>query len=199
MHSGLKFFRNLLQKYPISIYLLVLPYILEAFLIPKELPYTLYFAPQIGFPLGAIAFLLGFIFFALGDVLWMAIAKMKYYTLGIAFGLYLIRLLVFELHGPHLLSAIESISWIIAMFGLGSVFLNRKSKVINYLSQASYPIYIIHMIFLYLAAYIIFPLEINVWLGFILINIFTFTGSFLVYEIIRRIFFLRPLFGMRSR
>ena len=151
-----------------------------------------------GLILGAIAFLLGFSFIALGEVVWKAISKIKYFSIGLAFILFLIRLMIFDNQGPHLLTAIESISWVIGAFGLGYTFLNRPSKTLNYLSQAYYPFYIIHMIFLSLGAYIIFPLNLGAWISLLFIIVFTFVASFLAYDlIIRRIFFLRPLFGLK--
>ncbi|MCP4581099.1 MAG: acyltransferase family protein [candidate division Zixibacteria bacterium] len=197
-----KFFkslRRLIEKYPFSIYFLTMPYILESLTIPADVPYALYYDSRVGLLLGAVAFFLGFIFITLGEVVWKSISKIKYYSLSIAFVLFLIRLFEFKTHGPHILTSIESISWIIGALGLGYVYLNKPSKTLGYLSAAAYPIYIVHMIFLYLGAYIIFPLSVGPWISLILIIAFTFGGSFLSYEIIRRIFFLRPLFGLKSK
>ena len=69
----------------------------------------------------------------------------------------------------------------------------------KHLGQGAYPIYILHMIFLYLGCYLIFPLEMPAVLKFILVVVFTATGCFAMYElIIRRVRFLRPLFGLKS-
>jgi peptidoglycan/LPS O-acetylase OafA/YrhL len=195
----LGFLRRLIQRYPISIYLLALPYMLQALTIPADIPYALFYDSRVGLLLGMIAFLLGYTFIALGEAVWKAVSKIKYYCLGLAFVLFLVRLIVFEHHGPHLLTSIESISWIFGVFGLGYAFLNKPSKILSYLSQAAYPFYILHMIFLYLGAYIIFPLNVNVWLSLLFIIVFTFAGCFFSYEILKRIFFLRPLFGLKIR
>jgi hypothetical protein len=66
------------------------------------------------------------------------------------------------------LISIESVLWIFTIFGLGFSYLNYKNKWIDYLSKAAYPIYIIHMSFQYLSNYFIFPLNINVWLKYLL-------------------------------
>ena len=50
---------------------------------------------------------------------------------------------------------IESWSWLFAVFGFGSSYLNHPSEKLSYLSQAVYPVYILHMIFMNLAAYLI--------------------------------------------
>ncbi len=191
------FLQNLIEKYPFCIYLLTIPYILQSLAIPSDIPYTEYILPQVGFLLGAIAFVTGFTIVALGQVTWIAVSKIKYFSIGFAFALFLIRFLVFDTESPHLLTAIESTLWIMGAFGFGYKFLNKPSKTLNYLRQAAYPFYIIHLIFLYLGAHIILPLNLGTWIPLVLIIGFTFTTSFLAYELIKRIFFVRPLFGLK--
>ena len=94
--------------------------------------------------------------------------------------------------------AIESCMWIFAVFGFGYKYLNHPSKTLSYLSQGAYPIYIIHMIFLYLGSVLILPLEIPTILKFILVIAFTFIGCFALYELIRRVPFLRPLIWFKK-
>ncbi len=191
--------RSLLDKNPFGVYLLALPYILQSLTIPADVPYSLFFDSRVGLLLGMVAFLLGFTIVALGEEAWNAISKIKYYSLGLAAVLYLTRYLVNDAHGPHVLTSIESISWIIAALGLGYRYLNRPSKTLSYLSPAAYPIYIVHMVFLYLGAYVIFPLNLNPWVGLLVISVFTFAGCLFSYEILRRAFFLRPLFGLKGK
>jgi len=195
----LDFLRRLVEKSPFGVYLFAVPFVLQALTIPTDIPYTLYFDSRVGLALGGVAFLLGFTLVALGEVVWRAFAKVKYYALGLALVLYLIRLFVFEICGPHILTALESISWIFAIFGFGYTYLNRPGKMLSYLSPAAYPIYIVHMVFLYWGAYIFFPLQLNPWVSLFLITMFTLVGCFISYEILKRIFFLRPLFGLKSK
>jgi peptidoglycan/LPS O-acetylase OafA/YrhL len=109
-----------------------------------------------------------------------------------------IRLFVFDLKAPNFLIAIESVSWMYAVFGLSHKYLNRKGKYLEYLSQGAYPAYIIHMLFLFIGACLILPLNIPTELKFILVTIISFIGCWLIYEfVIRRIKLLRPLFGMK--
>ena len=94
--------------------------------------------------------------------------------------------------------AIEANLWIFGVFGFGYKYLNKPSKTLSYLSQAAYPVYIIHMFVLYAAALFILPLEIPILLKFIGIVAFTGLACYLIYEfIIKRIDFLRPLFGLK--
>jgi len=197
--KALDFLRRLIEKHPLSIYLLAIPYMLQALTIPADVPYSLYFDSRVGLLLGMVAFLLGYTFIALGETVWKAVAKIKYYCLGLAFVMFLNRFIILENNSPHIITSIESISWVFGIFGLGYAYLNKPSKLLSYLSQAAYPFYILHMIFLYLGAYIIFPLRINVWLSLLFIIVFTFVGCLISYEILKRIFFLRPLFGMKIK
>ena len=196
-----KFFNALrvLLKRPYFIYLFIIPFILEAELINPEY-FSLYVGTGHGFLIGMLAFFFGFLFIAIGDTFWNAVEKTKTTSLIIAFTLYLIRLFYFELSAPNFLTSIESMNWIFAVFGFGYKYLNKPSKILGYLSQAAYPLYIIHMIFLYLAASIFLPLNLPLGLNLILIILFTFTGCFVTYDlIIKRIGFLRPLFGLKRK
>jgi peptidoglycan/LPS O-acetylase OafA/YrhL len=188
--------RKLLKR-PYFIYLFIIPFILEAELVNPD-----YFATYVGtghgFLLGMLAFFFGFFFVAIGVEFWNAAVKMRIASFIIAFALYIIRLLYFDLNAPHYLSSIESMSWIFAIFGFGNKYLNKPSKLLSQLSQAAYPVYIIHMIFLYWAAYIVLPFKLSLEINLILIIILSFIGCYFCYEIIRRIGFLRPLFGLKS-
>ncbi len=94
--------------------------------------------------------------------------------------------------------AVESNMWIFTVFGFGYKYLNRPSLALSYLSQGAYPIYILHMIFLYLGSYLIMPMDLPAVVKFIFIVVFTGVGCFAMYElIIRRVRFIRPLFGLR--
>jgi glucan biosynthesis protein C len=190
------FLRDQLKR-PYFIYLFIIPFILEAELMNPD-----YFATYVGnahgFMIGMLAFFFGFLFIAIGNTFWDAVEKLKYVSLFIAFTLYLIRLLFFELNPPHYLSSIESMNWIFAIFGFGYKYLNKPSKLLSELSQAAYPVYIVHMIFLYWAAYIVLPLKLSLGINLILVVSLTFLGCYITYEIIKRIGFLRPLFGLKS-
>jgi membrane-bound acyltransferase YfiQ involved in biofilm formation len=94
----------------------------------------------------------------------------------------------------------ESQSWIFSVLAFGHRYLNKPGKALTYLSQAAYPVYILHMIFLYLGSAIIFPLSLDVTIKFIAVVLFTVAGCFLTYEfVVRRIGILRLLFGLGNR
>ena len=96
--------------------------------------------------------------------------------------------------------AAESCLWIYTVLGFGHKHLNKPSAALSYLSQAAYPIYIIHMMFIYLGSSVLFKLDINPWIKLVGITLFTFFGCFIVYEfIVRRFNLLRPLFGLKLK
>ena len=188
-----------LFKNPLGLLLIVVPFILEVEIVKPE-PYEMYAMTLHGFLLGLLAFLFGFCFVLSGNIFWQTILKCRWLFSSIAMILFFMRLLAFQLKAPNYLMAIESNIWIFAIFGFAYKYLNRPSSILSYLSQGAYPIYILHMIFLYLGSLLILPLGIPTILKFILIVIFTSIGCFILYDlIIKRVSFLRPLFGLKRK
>jgi len=172
-------------------------FILETVVVKPQV-FELYAQTWHGFFLGLLAFFFGFLFVYGGKTFWQTVLTWRWLYLGLAMAFYIIRLLVFELKSPGYLMAVESNCWIFSIFGFGYKYLNKPSNTLSYLSQAAYPVYIIHMFVLYSGAMVILPLDIPVMLKFISITVFTIILSYLIYEfIIRRIGFLRPLFGLK--
>jgi len=186
------FMNNPLGPISVSVF-----FILETVVVRPQV-YEMYAQTWHGFFLGLLAFFFGFLFVYSGKTFWNTVLKWWWLYLGMAVALYIIRFLLFELKSPNYLMAIESNCWILAVFGFGYKYLNKPSKTLSYLSQAAYPVYIIHMFVLYAGALLILPLDIHVMLKFISVSVFTGAVSFLIYEfIIKRITFLRPLFGLK--
>lgn len=172
-------------------------FILEVSLVKPQL-FEIYAQTWHGFFNGLLAFLFGYLFFYNGLTFWKTVSKWKWVYLGIATVLFIIRLYGFESLETIYITAIESNCWIMGIFGLGHHYLNKPSALLNYLTQAAYPIYIIHMFVLFLGACIILPLKIHPLLQFIAITLFSFISCFIVYEFtITRMPFLRPLFGLK--
>ena len=180
--------------------LLLLPFLLfcETLIVNPE-SYELYAMTWHGFFLGLIAFIYGFLTTNTANNFLQLIKDNKYWTLLIASIFFTIRLFVFDLEAPIAIKAIESGFWILSIAGMSASFLNRSNRALSYLSQAAYPVYILHMIFMFLGATLILPLQIDTFVKYLLINSFTFGGSILSFEMIRRVPFLRPLFGLKSK
>jgi len=186
-----------LFKTPLGLILIAGCFVVEVVLVNPE-NFETYASTVHGFFIGLLAFLFGFICVYSGKSFWQTVLKWRWGLIAFAAILYIIRILVFELNSPSYLKAIESCLWIFAVFGLAYKHLNHQSRILSYLSQAAYPVYILHMVFLYLGSYILFPLELPVWIKFIGVVLFTSAGCFIAYElIIKRIKYIRPLFGLK--
>lgn len=172
-------------------------FILEVMLI-QPMPYELYAMTWHGVVLGFLAFLSGVCFVVTGEVFWMMIQRWRWMFVLVATVLFGLRLMVFEMRAPDYLLVLESQCWIFSVFAFGSKHLNRGGKVLQYLSGAAYPVYIVHMIFLSLGSILIFPLDWTVQLKFVALLVFTLAGCFGAYEIIKRIPWVRLLFGVAS-
>lgn len=185
-------------SHPPGLLLVISSFIAEALII-KPYPYELYAMTWHGYFLGLLAFFFGFCFVMSGDSFWKMILKWRWLFILTAILLFILRVVQFKMNVPAYLLVVESDCWIFSVLAFGFKYLNRPGKTLTYLSQAAYPVYILHMIFLFLGSVLIFKLPIDVRLQFVLVLLFTFTGCFGVYElIIRRINFVRPLFGLKG-
>jgi glucans biosynthesis protein C len=184
---------------PLGLLPIIAAFIAEAWILDPR-PYEMYAMTWHGFFLGLLAFFFGFCFVLSGDVFWKMILKWRWLFLLAAILLFIIRLTQFRLQAPSYLLVIESDCWIFSVFAFGYRYLDRPGKALSYLSEAAYPVYIVHMIFLFLGSMLIFPLDIEAPLKFILVLMFTVIGCFTLYEfVIRRINIIRPLFGLRRK
>ncbi len=172
-------------------------FVLEVMLVNPKL-FSLYAETWHGFTLGFLAFLFGYLFMYAGKTFWQTVLKWRWAYLGLALILFTIRFVIYKTEGPGYLTAVESNAWILAIFGFCYRHLNKPSKALNYLSTAAYPVYIIHMLVLYLAAKFILPLHLPALSSFGIITLITFAGCYLIYEfLIKKISILRPFFGLK--
>ena len=90
-------------------------------------------------------------------------------------------------------------SFIVMLLGIGQRYLNRSSELLSYLTNAVFCYYILHQTLTVIAGYYLTQLRLGAWLEFFLVTMATFLGCALGYEIIRRIPFLRPWFGIKKQ
>lgn len=184
---------------PLILLIIMVPFILEALLVNPG-NFETYSMTWHGFALGLLAFFFGFLFVYSGEGFWQLIVKWRFILLALAIGLYLYRFFEFELNAPNYLKAIESCLWIYTVMAFGRKHLNKPSNTLSYLSQAAYPVYILHMFFLYLAAWLLFPLEMHTLLKFVISILFTGAGCLVTYEyMVKRFDLLRVLFGLKKK
>ena len=181
---------------PFGLLIVISAFLAEAFIV-KPVPYELYAMTGHGFFLGLLAFFLGFCFVLSGDAFWQMLVRLRWLFLPIAIGLFVLRMNYFGMNTPVYLIVLESQVWIFSVLAFGNKYLNQPGKVLRYLSPAAYPVYILHMLLLYLGSALIFPLAIPVQIQFILVLLFTLSGCMISYEIIKRVKWLGFLFGMK--
>ena len=102
------------------------------------------------------------------------------------------------LEGPIALTALESVSWILAILGYGSAYLNQPPQTLAYFSKAVYPVYIVHFPVQCFLSYYLMPLPLPSVVKLLTLLATTLGASLLLYELaIKRLKWIRPLFGMK--
>ena len=98
-----------------------------------------------GFFVGLFCFLIGFIFASSGDIFWNSVRRIKFITLILAVIFFSQRLLfflipywegdstVYSLQVSNILTAFESVCWMLSFTGLASSFLNKKNREESFL------------------------------------------------------------------
>jgi peptidoglycan/LPS O-acetylase OafA/YrhL len=87
--------------------------------------------------------------------------------------------------------------WVMGILGLALRYLQFTTPVVEYLSRAAYPVYIIHMPILSFVGLWIVRLDLNIWLKFGIITVLALAASLAFYDLlIRRVGALRMLFGL---
>lgn len=197
--------RSLLSKSAWCLFIYVLPlWLIEVFVEPF-FPVTHALVDDwYTFIFFLIIFFYGFNFISIGDAFWKAIdlLKLKALLMGIiAFALYYwIRhqedgLVVHIVEA--LIKIVNLMSWLIVIFGFGAKYLNRPSKLLSYCNTAVYPFYIFHQTVTIVLALWIYNNDWPIFIKFVYLVIGTFFISWILYEFVRRVKFLRPLFGLK--
>jgi hypothetical protein len=91
---------------------------------------------------------------------------------------------------------IEQWSAIVAILGFARRHLVHDSAARRYLTTAIFPVYILHQTVIVICAHSLKPANLNPAVEGILLVGVTAAASFMGYEVIRRIRWLRPLFGL---
>ena len=185
-----------LFSHPIGLLAITALFVIEAFVL-KPSPYEMYAMTWHGFALGFIAFFSGFCLVLTGQPFWNMLVKWRWIFPILAIAGFVIRVIL-SVKVPVYVLVAESHSWIFTCFAFGYKYLNHPGKALSYLSEAAYPVYILHMIFLYAGSILIFPMHLPVQIKFVSVLMFTVLGCFVTYEAIRRVKFLRPLFGLKT-
>ncbi len=194
-HRVVQFIQNTFAQ-PVGLLVVAAAFVAEAMIV-KPMPFELYAMTWHGFFMGLLAFFFGYCFVWSGPAFWVLIVRWRWALLILGACLFLARIQYWGMGTPLYLLAMESLMWIVAVLAFGNKYLQKPRKALAYLSQAAYPVYMLHMVFLYLGSVLIFPLPVPAPVQFLLVLAFTAGGCFLSFEIIRRLKWVRPLFGLK--
>jgi surface polysaccharide O-acyltransferase-like enzyme len=90
-------------------------------------------------------------------------------------------------------------SAIVAACGFARRHLDRDGPARRYLTDAVFPVYIAHQTLIVVMAHAFKPLNLAPGVEALLLMVLTATGSFALYEAVRRLPWARPLFGLAPR
>lgn len=94
---------------------------------------------------------------------------------------------------------VNIVGWlgVLSFLIIGNEYFNKTTKITDYLSKASFPVYIFHQTILVILGYFLLLSVDDMVMQVLIIMAGSFLLTFLCYEIIRRIPYLRKLFGMK--
>tara|TARA_Y200000002_G_scaffold378789_1_gene386852 strand:+ start:1188 stop:2300 length:1113 start_codon:yes stop_codon:yes gene_type:complete len=162
-----------------------------------------------GFLVGLVCFMIGYLFASTGDVFWNLVKNLKFITLILAAILFLQRLIFYQfpvwegepvaysLKISNMLTAFESVCWMVSFTGLASSFLSKKNLILTYITAAVFPIYIFHMPVQFLVSSLVYPISYAPILKFITVFSLTLLICLMLYEIVKRLKGFRIVFGLK--
>ena len=140
--------------------------------------------------------------------IWQQMARQRWMALALALVAWLALVtaswLAREWHlpmrgiGPWAYSVLQWCA-IVAVLGFARLYLNRDGPARRYLTQAVFPVYVLHQTLILLLAHSFAPLALNPVLESSLLVVLTLALSLAGFEIIRRVKVLRPLFGLAAK
>ncbi len=100
----------------------------------------------------------------------------------------------------RIVQGLNSWLWILAILGIGSRFLNRNSKFLDYSNEAVLPFYILHQTVIISVGFYVVQWNIGIPAKYAIISSTSFIIIMAIYELlIRRVNALRFLFGMKIK
>ena len=87
----------------------------------------------------------------------------------------------------------------LALLGLFNGYINKNSKLLKYLSGASYTIYVVHLLVVTAIGFFVIKLSITPLLKLIIIVVLSYVVCFAIYEALRKTRYVGILFGTPCR
>ena len=154
-------------------------------------------------------FLLGFLI-ARSDSVWTAMQRFRWVALVLWLGSWWAIVTYFghfvDVEPPQWLRLLMRMAWglnqwgaIVAILGFARRFAPGDSPALRYLSQAVFPVYILHQTLIVVLAHHFKTFGLPPRVEGPLLVVLTLVLCFAGYELVRRIGWLRPLFGLKTR
>jgi len=156
-----------------------------------------------GESLGAyfVLFMIGYLILV-NDNVQKNLEKYKWYLVSIFLISSIISLFVYPYWNDGILHSLfrAFLAWmgILSLIGLGKKYLNFHNKWTEYLTKASYPIYIFHQTWIVVVAYYTFLLTSSLILQIVVILFGSFILTIISYEIVKRTKLTRFIFGIKE-
>ena len=141
---------------------------------------------------------------------WQSMERLRFTALGIALTVWALFKIYASL--PDGLVADSTMSWLmpmqrlvyalgqwaamVAACGFALRHLNFDSAKRRYLTEAVFPVYIVHQTLIVVMAHYLKPVRFAPGTEGVILVVLTLCGSFAVFELVRRVAVLRPLFGL---
>lgn len=199
------FFRKLIERSPFNLYLFVIPLFLIEILLEPVFPVTrALIGDWYAFAFYFVLFIIGFVCISIGNSLWIAFNKMKFYSLITGILCFSGLLWIwFNTNSSFLIPILKTVniwSWIITVFGFSSKYLNRESYLIKYRNQAVYPFYIVHQTVIIFIGYLLMNNSMHYFLKMTIMITGTYAISWFIYAfIICKIQIIKPFFGVKLK
>ena len=98
----------------------------------------------------------------------------------------------------RVLGAFNMWFWVIAFLGLGRRYLGFSNKTLRYITEATYPFYILHMTVVVLIGFPVMNWKMGIAIRYSFIVIASTLATIMIYELfVRRWRVARVLFGMK--
>ena len=155
-----------------------------------------------------LMFFFGFVLIAVQDEFWKLVTqyRRRFLFAGILFFTVFLSLILLTEDSiiRHFTEALLKVTnlwlWVLICFGYAATYLNKPSWTLSYANESVYPFYILHQTVTICLAYYIKDLDWGLLPKATILLAGTFGISWILYEfLIRRIKWLRPLFGLKLK
>ncbi|MEL6123963.1 MAG: acyltransferase family protein [Bacteroidota bacterium] len=191
---------------PFGLFIFVIPlYFVEAFIEPFFPVTHALIGDWFALVYYYLFYLFGFEMISEQDDLWPALERHRINAVWIGIICFVGMVIMWQLPDTTLRHFTEAFlkitnvwAWIFVLLAFAAKYLNRPGPVLHYCNTAVYPFYIFHQTVMMIAAYFMIHADLHILLKFLLLSVITFLGSWILYELVRRSRFLRPLFGLKN-